>query len=148
MATLPLLHEVKPIRFHVPGVPVAKGRPRISTRGGIVRSFTPAKTVSFEGKISYAAEEAMAGAPPLVGPLHLALRISLPIPQSWSRKKQDAALAGVIQPCGRPDLDNYVKSVADGGNGIVWNDDAQITLLTAAKRYASVPGVSVEVTPL
>lgn len=147
MASLPL-PLAEPIRFHVPGIPVAKARPKISTRGGVVRTFTPAKTVGFEGKVAYAAEQAMAGASPLLGPIHLSLSVALPIPVSWSKKKQGAALAGIVQPCGRPDLDNYVKSVADGGNGILWHDDAQITLLSASKRYAAVPGVSVEVLAL
>lgn len=135
----------RPIRFHVPGIPVAKGRPRISTRGGKVRSFTPPKTVAFEGLVALAAERAMEGSDPLSGPVSLTLFVELPVPQSWSLKKKKAALAGEVQPCGRPDLDNYVKAVADGGNGIVWNDDAQITSLTATKRYALQPGVHVEV---
>lgn len=135
------------IRFHVPGVPKAKGRPRISTRGGVVRSFTPARTVAFESLVAMAAREAMAGAEPISGPVSLTLYVELAIPQSWSKKKQAAALAGDVQPCGRPDIDNFCKAIADGGNGILWNDDAQITLLTAAKRYAAVPGVHVEVRP-
>lgn len=140
--------DPEPITFHVPGVPVAKGRARITTRGGKVRSFTPPKTVAFEGLVSLAAERAMDGADPIVGPVHLALYVQLPIPQSWSGKKKLAALSGTLQPCSRPDLDNYIKSVCDGGNGILWRDDSQVVLLTATKRYAEVPGLDVEVLPL
>jgi Holliday junction resolvase RusA-like endonuclease len=140
--------DPQPISFHVPGVPVAKGRPRITTRGGKVRSFTPAKTVAFEGLVSLAAERAMEGTDPLAGPVHLVLYVQLPIPQSWSGKKKLAALSGALQPCSRPDLDNYIKAAADGGNGILWRDDSQIVLLTATKRYAEVPGLDVEVMPL
>jgi Holliday junction resolvase RusA-like endonuclease len=136
------------IEFHVPGIPVAKGRARISTRGGKVRSFTPPKTVAFEGLVALAAERAMEGADPLSGPVSLTLFVQLPIAQSWSLKKKTAALAGDISPCGRPDIDNYVKSIADGGNGILWNDDGQITMLLATKRYAEIPGVHVEVQAL
>lgn len=134
----------EPIRFHVPGVPVAKGRARITTRGGKVRSFTPPKTVAFEGLVALAAERAMEGRDPLAGPVSLTLFVELPVPQSWSLKKKAAALGGEVQPCGRPDLDNYIKSVSDGSNGIVWNDDAQITMLLATKRYSTQPGVHVE----
>jgi Holliday junction resolvase RusA-like endonuclease len=140
--------SAEPITFHVPGVPVAKGRARITTRGGKVRSFTPPKTVAFESLVALAAERAMAGDDPLSGPVHLSLYVELPIPQSWSLKKKRAALNGEVQPCGRPDLDNYVKSVSDGGNGIVWADDSQITLLNASKRYAPQPGVYVEAVAL
>lgn len=142
----PLLSR-EPIRFHVPGIPVAKGRPRITTRGGKVRSFTPPKTVAFESLVALAAERAMEGSDPLDGPVSLTLHVELPIPQSWSLKKKSAAMSGLTQPTGRPDLDNYIKAISDGGNGILWADDSQITLLTAAKRYASQPGVHVEVLP-
>jgi Holliday junction resolvase RusA-like endonuclease len=136
------------ITFHVPGVPVAKARARISTRGGKVRSFTPHKTVAFEGLVALAAARAMEGADPLGGPVSLSLSVELPVPQSWSLKKRAAALAGTVQPCGRPDIDNFTKAIADGGNGVLWNDDAQITRLIATKRYAQQPGVHVEVTAL
>jgi len=141
-------YPVEPICFRVPGVPVPKGRARITTRGGKVRSFTPPKTVAFEGLVALAAKQAMAGNEPLSGPVSLSLFVELPIPQSWPLKKKRAALSGERQPCGRPDLDNFCKAIADGGNGILWNDDAQITLLSATKRYAEVPGVCVEVEAL
>jgi Holliday junction resolvase RusA-like endonuclease len=140
--------EPRVIEFHVPGIPVAKGRARISTRGGKIRSFTPPKTVAFEGLVALAAERAMEGADPLSGPVSLSLFVQLPIAQSWSMKKKLAALSGDLSPCGRPDIDNYVKAIADGGNGILWNDDGQITMLLATKRYAEVPGVHVEVQTL
>lgn len=142
------LIPAEPISFFVPGVPVGKGRPRISTRGGILRSFTPPKTVAFESLVAMKAEAAMAGADPLAGAVSLTLHVELQIPQSWSGKKKLAALAGDVKPCGRPDLDNYVKAICDGGNGIVWRDDSQVVLLTAAKRYAETPGVHVEATAI
>ena len=65
--------------------------------------------------------------------------IELPIPTSWSRKKQLAAIAGLIQPISRPDLDNYIKSVLDAINTIVVRDDAQITELRARKCFGEQP---------
>lgn len=147
MASLPL-DFAEPIRFVVPGTPVAKQRARISTRGGVVRSFTPHKTVAFESLVAMKAEQAMAGADPLAGPVALKLYVELAIPQSWSLKKKNGAINGAVKPCGRPDIDNYVKSIADGGNGILWRDDSQITDLSAVKRYGQQPGVHVEVTAL
>lgn len=148
MTGLAAAYQPAPICFDVPGVPVAKGRPRITTRGGKVRSFTPPKTVAFESLVAEAAEKAMDGAEPLQGPVSLSLFVQLPIPQSWPLKRKRAALDGEQQPCGRPDLDNYVKAISDGGNGILWRDDSQITLLSATKRYAETPGVYVEVEAL
>lgn len=148
MASLAITPEQEPITFVVPGTPVAKGRPRISTRGGFVRSFTPHKTVAFESLVAMKAEQAMAGADPLDGPLALKLYVELAIPQSWSLKKKAGALQGIVKPTSRPDIDNYVKAIADGGNGILWRDDSQITDLSAVKRYGQHPGVHVEVRAL
>lgn len=136
------------IRFHVPGIPVAKGRARITTRGGKIRSFTPPKTVAFEGLVALAAERAMDGSDPLSGPVSLTLFVELPIAQSWSLRKKAAARSCDLSPTSRPDLDNYVKAICDGGNGVLWNDDAQIVMLLATKRYSARPGVHVEVQTL
>jgi Holliday junction resolvase RusA-like endonuclease len=133
------------VTFHVPGIPVGKQRPRISTRGGFVRSFTPPKTVSYEGLVSLAAERSMAGRDLLTGPVAMSLKITLPIAQSWSLKKKNAALRGEIRPTGRPDLDNIAKAISDACNGIVYGDDSQVVLLTASKHYAEIPGVFVQV---
>lgn len=148
MASLPFERPDEPISFHVPGIPVAKGRARVSTRGGVVRSFTPQKTVAFESRVALAAEQAMAGMDPLEGPVALRLTIELPIAQSWSLKKKNGAINGSVKPTSRPDIDNYIKAIADGGNGIVWKDDSQITDLSAVKRYGMQPGVTAEVTSL
>jgi Holliday junction resolvase RusA-like endonuclease len=131
------------VSFEIPGTPVAKGRARISTRGGKVRSFTPQKTVNFEARVALAASDAMNGQKPIEGPISLFLIVYLPIPQSWPQKKKNEALTGIVKPCSRPDLDNFAKAVCDGCNAIVWKDDSQVTTLTATKRYSDAPGVSV-----
>ncbi len=41
----------------------------------------------------------------------------------------------------KPDLDNVVKIVMDGCNGVVWLDDKQVTRLVCVKRYGATPGV-------
>ena len=38
-------------------------------------------------------------------------------------------------PAPRGDIDNYVKSVFDAFNGVVWEDDAQVVELRARKEY-------------
>jgi Holliday junction resolvase RusA-like endonuclease len=138
---------VDPISFTVPGQPVAKARPRISTRGGMVRTFTPAKTVGFEGRVAFAAQEAMRGRNLIEGPVSLSVTVLLPIAQSWSGKKKLAAQSGNLRPCSRPDLDNYVKAVCDGCNMVVWKDDSQVVNLTASKAYGP-PSVQVVVLPI
>ena len=129
------------LRFHVPGVPVAKGRPRVTTRGGRPCAYTPAKTVAYEGMVALAGQEAMDGQEPFDGPLRVEIVATFPIPASWSPKKKAAALWHV----GRPDGDNILKAIGDGLNGVVWRDDSILASTEVAKRYGAVPGVAVTV---
>lgn len=134
------------ISFVVPGTPVGKGRPKVSTRGGrFARMYTPEKTASYEGLIALAAQQAMAGRPPITGPADVTIKMVLPIPASWSKKKQAAALAGQVFPTKKPDADNVVKALFDGMNGVVWQDDVQACDLRVVKRYGETPGVAVTV---
>lgn len=132
------------IRFIVPGTPVAKGRPRLSTRGGFARAYTPAKTVAYEGLIALAAQDVMAGQLPLAGPVRVVVTAVFPIPASWSRRKREAA----NWHTGKPDGDNILKAVGDGLNGVCWNDDSQVASASIVKSYGSHPGLRVEVSPL
>jgi Holliday junction resolvase RusA-like endonuclease len=80
-------------------------------------------------------------------PVALSLIVLHPIPKSWSKRRQEAALAGTERPTTKPDADNVAKVVADACNGVVWVDDAQVVELSVSKRYSSTPGVMVEVRP-
>lgn len=48
MQTLCELPKYQVIQFTIPGVPVAKGRPKFSTRGGYAQAYTPSKTTKAE----------------------------------------------------------------------------------------------------
>ena len=120
----------------IPGAPVAKGRPRMTRTG---RAYTPAKTRAAEGYMRHAIA-AQAGQPMLEGALQVSVLAMLPIPASWSRKKQQDAAAGVLRPIGKPDGDNIAKSVCDAANGILWRDDGQIVSLHVSKTYSDKPG--------
>ncbi len=131
------------IRFTVPGQPQGKGRAKIVKIGGFSRMATPTKTVAYEGLVAHAAQESMAGRPLLEGPLTVSMALDCQVPASWSAKKQRMALAGEIRPTTKPDMDNVVKAIFDGMNGVVWRDDVQVVGLTVAKQYALVPCVKV-----
>lgn len=133
------------IAFTIPGPPIGKGRARVGKVGNHARLFTPAKTVSYEGLVATVAQKAMGKTPLLEGALSVRMWIDCPIPASWSQKKQRMALAGEIYPTTKPDKDNIIKAIYDGCNGIVWHDDVQIVDGWQRKRYASKPGVRVEV---
>jgi Holliday junction resolvase RusA-like endonuclease len=131
------------ITIELAGEPRGKGRPRF-TRGGI--AYTPSATRSYEASLAWTAAAAMKGAKPLEGPLTLTVEAHMPIPSSWSGKRQRMAAAGEIRPTTRPDADNLLKTV-DGLNGIVWRDDAQVVDVSIAKLYSERPRLVITVAP-
>lgn len=142
------MHDLKPVSFLVPGEPVGKGRPRVSTIAGHARMYTPAKTANYEGLIATSGSNAMAGRELLQGPVMVEIRVNLSVPKSWSKKKQAAALAGDVMPTKKPDFDNVLKAICDGLNGVVWKDDVQVVDVFARKRFGDTPGVQVRIVPL
>lgn len=122
------------ISFVVPGQPVGKGRPRFVRATG--HSFTPAKTRSYEAVAMHFAAEAMKGRQPFQGACAVEVVAYMPIPRSWSQKKQLGAIAGNIHPTGKPDSDNLLKCIGDALNGIVWRDDSQAVECRVVKRYS------------
>ncbi|WP_110995402.1 RusA family crossover junction endodeoxyribonuclease [Pseudomonas sichuanensis] len=140
--------DLQPVQFVVPGDPVGKGRPRVSTVGGHARMFTPKKTASYEGLIAIVGTEAMGGRVLLECPVMVEMRIVLPVPASKTKKFKAQALAGEIFPTKKPDMDNVIKAIYDGLNGIVWKDDVQVVDAIVRKRYGEVPGVHVRIIPL
>jgi Holliday junction resolvase RusA-like endonuclease len=131
--------------FTIDCIPVPKGRPRLTTRGGFARAYTPAKTRTFEAMVAEQARAAVGPMDAYTGPVELEAHFSLPIPKSWRKCDKAAALLGIIYPQGKPDLDNFTKSLSDGLNGIVYADDGQIVSARITKRYGQEPGVAVTV---
>lgn len=114
--------------------------------GQYVAVMTPEKTVNYEALITLCAQQAMAGREPLQGAVAVDIGIYVQIPASWSKRKQEDALAGRIRPTGKPDTDNVIKAIFDGCNGVCWRDDAQVTdIERAVKRYSITPRIEMVV---
>jgi Holliday junction resolvase RusA-like endonuclease len=122
------------VTFKVNGTPVPKGRPKFARRGNFVSTYTPKTTLQYEDLIADGAKRAMGLSEPLETALEVFFYFSIPIPKSYSKKRTDACLRGLERPM-KKDLDNLIKSVADGMNKIVYKDDAQIVALHATKVY-------------
>lgn len=133
--------------FVIPGIPVAKGRPRLTTRGGFARAYTPDKTRRFETMVADVARAAIGPIDPYSGAVELEAHFSLPIPKSWNKRDKAAAMAGTLRPQSKPDIDNFLKAIADGMNGIVYVDDCQIVSARLTKFYGDEPGIAVTVRP-
>lgn len=127
------------IVIEVTGQPVAQGRPRAAAIGGRVRVYKPAKSRTWENDARQLARIKMEGQKPLEGCLSLDLTVMLLPPLGWPKWKREAALGWLIEPTGRPDLDNYLKSAKDALNGVVWLDDSQVTKVIAKKIYSEQP---------
>lgn len=136
------------ICFSVPGQPQGKGRAKIVRIGGFSRMATPAKTVAYEGLIAHEAQAAMAGAAPLEVAVGVNVFVDCQVPASWSDKKRRMAIAGELLPMAKPDVDNVVKAIFDGMNGVVWRDDVLAVDVRIRKRFAATPRVRVEVWPM
>lgn len=128
------------ICFQIPGEPVAFAR---SGGKGAIR-FTPKKQRDFMALVKLAAASAMAGEPPMEGPVEMTVRATYCIPLSWSKKKREAARWRTS----KPDADNICKIVADAINEIVYLDDSQVASLTVQKTYGPLAGVTVTVARL
>lgn len=115
------------IEFIVTMEPVAKGRPRFG-RGF---TYTPERTRSFEEAFRWAAR-GHRPAKPIDGPIELTLLFQIKKPKSVKRD----------QPCVKPDLDNFCKSVLDAMSDF-WFDDGQIVRLYARKRYGDIALIKV-----
>lgn len=120
------------VYFFVPGKVQGKARPRFSSRSGTV--YTPGKTKSYERQIAEA-YEAQHG-PCFEGAVMVVIEAVFPIPKSWTRAKKAEALAGKLPP-GKPDIDNILKIVLDGLNGIAYEDDKQVTMTQCKKFYTA-----------
>lgn len=127
------------IAFTLPGPPLPKLRARVTKNG----TYTPRKTRRFEASVRAAGQVAMGTLRPCRDAVQMTLVAFVPIPKSWSKRKHAQALAGLLYPLTRPDLDNYEKSVTDALNGVVYVDDAQICDVVKSKRYSDEPRVTV-----
>ena len=131
------------VTFTVEGPPVGKSRPKFARRGNFVSTYTPTKTRDYETLIAEAARQAMGSSEPLKTPVAAYIYITVPIPQSYSKKRRDACLGGFELPCKTPDCDNILKAYFDAMNKIVYEDDSQIVSIHATKRYGLVGMVEV-----
>lgn len=122
------------IEFEVPGAPIPKGRPRASFKTGII--YTPRKTADYESSVKCQAMKAMWGRSVLrkSEPLRVEIIFNIQAPKRYLNK---TGLKCNIYPVVKPDLDNFIKSVLDGMNGIVFEDDSQIVEIKASKKYVA-----------
>jgi len=156
--TQPRPHPVNPITFSFPyrALPKAnmhkvamRGRGKFSRRT-IVNDLTGVLAKSEESFAIQAitrVELQDRDLLPWTCPIDAEVTFFYAIPASWPAWQQKAALDGTFLHVGTPDLDNVMKFVGDSLEGVFYDSDKQIRLLTLFKTYGSEDRVSVKLTP-
>lgn len=125
---------MKTVTFVVFGEPEGKQRPR---KGKCGHFYTPYKTKVYEDKVRRAYLVAAKGKY-FQGMITIGMTAYYRIPKSWTKKKKQQAEAGEIGPT-KPDIDNVLKAVMDGLNGVAYDDDCMVCdLHHVKKRYAKI----------
>jgi len=132
----------------IPGAPFGKQSVRSTVRGGFAVSYMPKETVEYEAHCGREASLSMQGRPLITGPVELKIQLFYPIPESWPKKRKEAARLGIIVPTKKPDSSNCLKAIEDGFTGAVWVDDSQVVDHHITKRFSDEPCVIAIVTPL
>lgn len=131
-------------RLVIPGEPVAKARPKLGVLNGHARAFTPKRTRTYDDIVRNVAAQQWHGQKMLADvAITMAVHVYRGVPQSWPKKRQAAARAGIVRPIGKPDWDNFGKAISDGLNGVVYLDDALIVDAHVVKWYADEPRVEI-----
>lgn len=105
--------------------PVPFARPRSHGK----RFFNAPKYAAFKNHLSLLMRARHKG-PPLKGPIDFGVSFYLKKPKTSKNQ----------YPVVKPDLDNFLKAVMDAGNGILWQDDSQITFIATNKVYVDSSG--------
>ena len=112
------------IELVIHGKPVGKARPRFgrNKKGGVV-TFTPRETKLYEQGVKTLAQVAMFGKEMFDGPVKVTIKAYF---------KHSKKTGWHIS---RPDLDNVIKAILDGLNGVVFHDDSAVCQIVATKEY-------------
>lgn len=111
------------IKFRVLGQPCGKGRPRFA-KGHV---YTPKKTREYETDIKTAYISMSKGYSYKDTPVIVCIEARLK--RAKSNKRKYAVT--------KPDLDNIIKAVLDGLNGVAFDDDRQVIEISAKKLYCN-----------
>lgn len=117
------------IEFEILAKAAPKERPRAFVSKGQTQFYTPEKTKDFEKLVGWSANRAMLTHKQPIITSAVTLKIIFQFKKPKNLK--DMSIAHIK----RPDLSNLIKSVEDGMNKIVYQDDSQINEINATKKY-------------
>lgn len=123
---------------------VGKGRPRFTRYGS---TYTPTKTKNFEKLI---ANEYILQSNNYIFdkvPINVSVIIEKNIPKS-ATKKHRAELLSQKWNITKPDIDNCLKSILDALNGIAYQDDNQVSSISAYKINSTRNFITIKIAEL
>ncbi len=126
--------------FVIPGKPIAKKRVKFAIRGKFAQMYNPSKKEQDTVKLVVRSKWRSS---PIAGPVELNVVFHMPIPSSWSKRKQEGHEG--LPHISKPDKDNLDKFLYDCMSGIVYADDRQIWRDTSKKIYSEDPRTVVKV---
>ena len=132
------------IRFTIPGIPFGKQRPKFSSVGNYVKTYTPDKTVEYENMVRLFYQQAAKGFMfPDDAMLDVRIIAYYEIPKSVSKKKRQQMIERKLRPVKKPDWDNIGKVICDSLNKIAYHDDSAVVDAQVRKFYSEKPRVEV-----
>lgn len=136
--------------IEVMGQPMGKQRPKATTIDGFARVYTPRETINYENKVQMYWVDKY-GKEQLKGALHIEIVAYFQLNKTDYTKKGELTkggkrkLRGEERPTKKPDIDNIIKAVLDGLNGVAFHDDQQIVFISARKEYSLQPSVEITI---
>lgn len=131
------------MKFIVLGKPKSKGRPRFSRRGKYIKTYTPSSTTEYEKLVKLSAIEQCKGQldKEYTGLVKMSVKAYFKPNKSISKKQYNLLIGQAHLK--RPDLDNLIKIICDGLNGVAYKDDNQVAIISAEKVYSDEERVEV-----
>jgi Holliday junction resolvase RusA-like endonuclease len=116
--------------YTIPGRPIPLARPRITRNGAYDIQKIEKEAVALQLKIQHGS------APKWTGPIHMDIHFCM---HNAGSKKQQLKKE-FLNHAKRPDLSNLIKFIEDAAQGILWDDDCIISVITARKLYTKAEG--------
>jgi len=129
------------VTVRIEGVPIPLMRPRFCHRGKFMSVYDP--QIKEKEQVRWQIRDEYRE-PPLTTPLRIEMLFALPIPKQTSKVRIRNMLSGEMPHMCKPDLDNLVKFILDCLNGILFDDDRQISEFGARKIYSDHPRTIVQ----
>lgn len=125
------------IILKIPGIPIAKKRPRFARKGNFTQTYNDQQTE--EGLFLFYCREQLKYVDPIIGGVGVLLNYYMKRPKNHfgtGRNEGKLKSSAPKYHTKKPDIDNLNKFVFDCLNKYTWKDDSQIVLVFSEKKYA------------